>query len=163
MIYASVQFILLTCLGMLCYPGGAVFQGDAGHYLFFLNFFSDLGATVTPSGRLNLVSCFLFAVALVSVGATLILAAGNWRVVYRRQQAAHAAGRLSQFFTTLAGLGFIGVALTPWNLVLAAHNRCVEVAFTSLLLAQLALLFVQIANRWTVVLTAMNAMYVLFW
>jgi hypothetical protein len=51
LIYASVQFLLLTAIAMLVYPGGAVYEPDASRYLFFRNFFSDLGATVTPSGR----------------------------------------------------------------------------------------------------------------
>jgi hypothetical protein len=56
LIYASVQFLLLTAIAMLVYPGGAVYEPDASRYLFFRNFFSDLGATITPSGRPNLAS-----------------------------------------------------------------------------------------------------------
>ncbi len=161
-VYASVQFLLLTFLAMLVYPGGAVFHGDSGHYLFLHNFFSDLGATVTPAGRSNLVSCFLFSFALASVGVALVLASRNWVVVYRHDRAARVAGLLSQLFVTFAGLGFVGVALTPWNLLLAAHNHCVQVAFTFLLLAQVCLVALQVANRWAVSLIALNAVYVLF-
>jgi hypothetical protein len=60
LIYASVQFLILTALAMWVYPGGAVYEPEATHYLFFRNFFSDLGATRTPSGHANLSSHLLF-------------------------------------------------------------------------------------------------------
>ena len=86
LIYASVQFLLLTAIAMLVYPGGAVFEPNARCYLFFGNFFSDLGATITPSGLPNLASHVLFAIALGSVGLALILASANWKVIAARRR-----------------------------------------------------------------------------
>jgi hypothetical membrane protein len=133
LIYASVQFLLLTAIAMLVYPGGAVYEPNASRYLFFRNFFSDLGATVTPSGRPNLASHVLFAIALGSVGLALILASSNWQVIAARRQRSRSAGWASQAFEIVAGLGFIGIAATPWNLVLDAHNGFVRAAFGFLL------------------------------
>ena len=161
LLYASGVFIALTVIAMLVYPGGAVFEADSGHYLFFRNFFSDLGATVTPSGRPNLASHVLFLIALASVGLALIVASSNWKVIVARRQARRGVGVASQVFEVVAGAGFVGIAATPWNLVLDAHNAFVRGAFGFLLLYDLCLLIIQIRNGWPAVYTAMNAIYLI--
>src|SRR5882757_7337793 len=161
LIYASIQFLVLTAIAMLVYPGGAVYELDANRYLFLRNFFSDLGATITPSGRPNLASHILLAIALGCVGLALILASSNWKVIVSRRQAAQAAGRASQVLEIVAGLGFIGIAATPWNLVLDAHNGFVRAAFGFLLAYDLCLLIIQLGNRWSSAYTAANAVYLL--
>jgi hypothetical protein len=161
LIYASAQFVVLTAIAMLVYPGGAVYQLEADRYLFLRNFFSDLGATITPSGRPNLTSHILFGVALGSVGVALMLASSNWKVIVARGGAARAAGVASQIVEGVAGLGFIGIAATPWNLVLDAHNGFVRLAFGFLLVYDLCLLMIQVSNRWTIAYTATNAIYLL--
>lgn len=161
LLYASVQFLVLTAIAMLIYPGGAYYENGSNGYLFLSNFFSDLGATVTPSGRPNLASHILFLVALASVGVALILASSNWRVIVARHQAAQAAGWATQALEVIAGLGFIGIAATPWNLVLDAHNAFVKAAFGFLLLYDLCLLIIQLRNGWPAIYTAANAVYLL--
>lgn len=159
LIYASVQFLVLTAIAMSVYPGGAVYELDADRYLFLRNFFSDLGATATPSGHPNLASHILLVIALGTIGIALILASSNWKVIVARHQAAQAAGFASQAFEIIAGLGFIGIAATPWNLVLDAHNGFVRAAFGFLLAYDLCLLVVQLRNRWSPSYTIMNAVY----
>jgi hypothetical protein len=161
LIYTSVQFLLLTTIAMLVYPGGAVYQPDANRYLFLRNFFSDLGATITPSGRPNLASHILFLIALGSIGIALILASSNWKVIVARRQQAPSVGRASQALEMIAGLGFIGIAATPWNLVLDAHNGFVRAAFAFLLAYDVCLLIIQLRNRWPAPYTASNAVYLL--
>jgi hypothetical protein len=161
LIYASIQFVVLTAIAMLLYPGGAVYELDANRYLFLRNFFSDLGATITPSGRPNLASHILLVVALGCVGLALILASSNWRVIVARRQAARAVGFASQALEIIAGLGFIGIAATPWNLVLDAHNSFVRAAFGFLLAYDLCLLVIQLSNGWSSAYTAANALYLL--
>jgi hypothetical protein len=161
LIYASIQFLVLTAVAMLVYPGGAVYEMDANRYLFLRNFFSDLGATVTPSGRPNLPSHVLLIIALGCVGLALILASSNWKIIVRRCQAAQAVGISSQVLEIIAGLGFIGIAATPWNLVLDAHNGFVRAAFGFLLAYDLCLLVIQLRNRWSSAFTAANAVYLL--
>jgi hypothetical protein len=157
--YACVQFLVLTAVAMLVYPGGAVYEPDANHYLFFRNSFSDLGATRTPSGHPNLSSNLLFLLALSSIGIALILASSNWKVIVARRQAAKAAGFASQALETIAGLGFIGIAITPWDLVLNAHNVLVRAAFSFLFAYDLCVLVIQLRNRWSPSYTIGNAIY----
>ncbi len=161
LICASIQFLVLTAVAMLVYPGGAVYELDANRYLFLRNFFSDLGATVTPSGRPNLPSHILLIIALGCVGLALIMASPNWKVIVGRRQSAQAVGLASQVLEIIAGLGFIGIAATPWNLVLDAHNGFVRAAFGFLLAYDLCLLVIQIRNRWSSAYTAANAVYLL--
>jgi hypothetical protein len=161
LLYASVQFVVLTAVAMLVYPGGAVYELEANRYLFLRNFFSDLGATRTPSGHPNLASHVLLVIALGTVGVAMVLASSNWRVIVARRQAAHSAGLASQVVEIVAGLGFLGIAVTPWNLVLDAHNGFVRLAFGFLLVYDACLLFIQLRNRWLAFYTAANAVYLL--
>ena len=68
-----------------------------------------------------------------SLGIGMIAFAGTWR----RYAFARGRGRLlglaSQLCGTLAGVGFIGVASTPVDIALDAHNLLVIVAFGLLL------------------------------
>ena len=150
LLYASVQFVVLTLCAMAAYPGGSLFDAKTKHYGFFLNFFSDLGTTRAYSGRSNAVSCAMFVVALVSIGVAIIAFAGAWRAFAFAKGRAPWLGLFSQLFGTLSGIGFIGIAVTPWNLVLAIHNTFVLIAF-SLLLGYVAclttLMWLNAANR----------------
>jgi hypothetical protein len=160
-IYASIQFVVLTAIAMLVYPGGAAFEPDRGRYLFLRNFFSDLGTTITPAGHPNLTAHILLVLSLGTVGLALILASANWKVIAARRQVARTVGIVSQAAEIIAGLGFIGIAATPWNLFLDAHNNFVRLAFGFLLIYDLCLLVLQIRNGWPSVFTAANAIYLL--
>jgi hypothetical protein len=171
-VLATVQFVVLTLLGMLVYPGGAKFDHSTRHYSFFGNFFSDLGASVTHSGLDNSVSRALFVLALGGVGAGLVAFAPGWRFVAARRGRGTAAG----WFAQACGLGsavcFVGIGLTPWNLHLALHNSLVRLAFSLLLGFVAGLTWVQRANRWAPAFLRSNVaylallaayVYLLFW
>jgi hypothetical protein len=98
-------------------------------------------------------------IALSSIGIALILASSNWKVIVARRETARAAGFASQVVEVIAGLGFIGVAATPWDLVLDAHNTFVRAAFGFLLAYDLCLLVIQLRNRWSPAYTVANAIY----
>jgi hypothetical protein len=147
---------------MWVYPGGAVYEPDATRHLFFRNFFSDLGAIRTPSGHANLSSHLVFLLALSSIGIALILASSNWKVIVARWKTARAAGFASQVVEVIAGLEFIRVAATPWNLVPHAHNSFVRAAFGFLFAHDLCLLVIQLRNRWSPTYTLANAVYLVF-
>src|SRR5450432_3483339 len=112
---ASALFVVLTVAAMAAYPGGALYDHGSHGYLFFQNFFSDLGATKTYSGRSNTLSHVLFTVALASVGLALLAFAPSWRVIVARRRARRRAGIASQVSALISGVGFIGIAATPWD------------------------------------------------
>ncbi len=130
--YAAVQFIVLSVCAMVAYAGGTWWDPDSPRYRFTGNFLSDLGMTRAFSGHSNHVSCALFAVALFTVGLALVAFVWTWREVACPRGRARWAGHTSAVVGTLSGLGFIGVALTPFDLALHAHNTFVLAAFSLL-------------------------------
>lgn len=122
LLYAALQFVVLTAIGMQLYP----------HYRFSGHFFSDLGATVTWFGERN-PGAPLFAIALGTVGLAMMFFAAAWRTFAFRRGRAFGLGIATRVAGTLAGLAFIGVASTPVNLALDAHNTLVITAFGLLL------------------------------
>lgn len=171
-VFATLQFVALTLLGMLLYPGGAKFDHATRAYSFFGNFFSDLGASVTHSGLDNTPARFLFVLALGGVGVGLLAFAPGWRFVAERRSQAAWAGRIAEICGAASAFCFVGVGLVPWNLHLALHNGLVRLAFSLLLVFVAGLVRVQRANGWSRVHVAANLaylallggyVYLLFW
>jgi hypothetical protein len=134
-VIACGVFFVLTVAAMFLYPGGRVGDPHSSGYDFFTNFFSDLGQTKTYGGHANLPSLVLFCIAL---GATALAMAIFFVAYARLFVASSAAGRASAIGAAcgiVAGICFVGVAATPWNLYLRAHNEFVQWAFRSFLLA----------------------------
>ncbi len=156
---AAALFVVLTIAAMLAYPGGAKYHHSSTGYLFFQNFFSDLGATRTYSGHANTTSHVLFAIALCAVGLAMIAFSTTWRTVAARRGEGKEFGAVAQVAGIVSGIGFIGVAVTPWDRVLDAHNAFVQLAFGVLLVFILALLALQVRNAWPPGLVAVNVLY----
>ncbi|MBI4783576.1 MAG: hypothetical protein HY785_20005 [Oscillatoriophycideae cyanobacterium NC_groundwater_1537_Pr4_S-0.65um_50_18] len=158
LLYASAQFVVLTIAAMLLYPGSAKYEPQSDRYLFFQNFFSDLGATKTYSGLDNISSMLLFIIALSSIGIALLIFSTTWKAI-----ASHKSDRIfgyaAQTFAGLSGLCFIGIAATPWNLMLAAHNSFVKAAFSLLLGFILNLVILQLKNHWQKQYSIFNLIY----
>jgi hypothetical protein len=130
LLYAALQFVVLTAIAMRLYAGGTFADATTTGYRFTQNFFSDLGATRSWSGHVNHASAVLFTIALGTLGIAFIFFAGAWRDLGAR---ARAAGIASQLCGTLSGAAFISVAATPVNLALGLHNTFVVAAFGLLL------------------------------
>lgn len=122
LLYAAFQFVVLTAIGMQLYP----------HYRFTGHFFSDLGAMRTWFDEPNH-GAALFWIALGTLGIAMILFAAAWRSYAFARKRGLVLGIATQVAGTLAGLGFIGVACTPVDVALHAHNMIVVVAFGLLL------------------------------
>jgi|SRR5271165_2199569 len=155
----ALQFVVLTIAAMWMYPGGAKYVLGGDHYLFFQNFFSDLGATRTHSGRSNLASEALFVVALSAVGLGMIGSSSSWKVIAGKSRRGAGWGVAAQVFSILSGMCFIGVGVTPWNLVLEAHNAFVKAAFLLLLGFLISITVLQAKNSWPGRYTICNWVY----
>lgn len=152
---------MLTTAAMLAYPGGAKYALGTDGYRFFQNFFSDLGATKTYSGRSNTPSHVLFLVALICVGLATIGFATTWCTVAERRGEGRRFGDVAQVAGIVSGVGFVGVAVTPWDRVLDAHNAVVQVAFGILLVFIVCLLALQLRNAWPPAFVALNVVYLI--
>jgi hypothetical protein len=146
---------------MLFYPGGAMYQPEARRYLFFQNFFSDLGATLTRRSQSNFAAMVLFVVGLTSVAVGLALASPVWKRVIARRNRSMFFGHAAQVMSLLAGTCFLGIAVTPWNLMLGLHMFFVQGAFTLLLGFVVCLAVLELQNEWPVRYIASNVIYVM--
>jgi hypothetical protein len=134
--FSAIQFILLTLLAMLFYPGGTSANPGATRYLFFYNFFSELGLTQVYDGTANTISAILFFVALTLAGLGLVLFFLTLPH-YFTGRVQKALCYLGTFFGIISGLSFVGVAFTPANLAFALHSLFVFAAFISFFVAVL--------------------------
>lgn len=133
LLYAAVQFVVLTAIAMRVYPGGHVLDPWEKGYTFFRNFLSDLGATRTFVGHANTTSMVLFAIALGTVGLSFIGFAGAWHAFAFQKAKWRAVGIASQWCGTASGAAFVALAVTPVNRQMDAHNALVVAAFALLL------------------------------
>ncbi|MBN1179534.1 MAG: hypothetical protein JXD18_09995 [Anaerolineae bacterium] len=128
-IAACIQFVVLTAVAMLIYPGGSIAGVPTRHYSFFRNFFSELGMFVTGGGQPNLPSALLFIFALMVAGLGLVTFFLNVPRFFRQQRVVYVLSILGSIAGIFAGLSFIGVAFTPADVFIEAHAWFVLAAF----------------------------------
>lgn len=132
----SIQFVALTLIAMVLYPGGTHADPTTKGYAFFRNFFSDLGLTETISGEPKFASFLLFTVAMVLAGAALALFFITFPSFFSSSPPGKWFSILGSVAGTISGVAFIGVAL-PADLYLELHAFSVQVAFLAFFLAVL--------------------------
>lgn len=134
-IFSGLQFVLLTALAMTFYPGGTLTDPATVGYLFFRNFFSDLGVTVAYSGEPNWVSAVLFITALTLAGLGVTLFFVAMPALFTRSRLTTFLAWSSALAGVVCGLSYVGIAWTPANLAMGAHVNFVYSAFISFLVA----------------------------
>jgi hypothetical protein len=132
---ACIQFLLLTCIGMVVYPGGSLADPTTTGYSFFSNFLSELGMTVTNGGSPNGLSAVVFVTALVLVGSGFVVFFAAMPRLLRGTRLVRVLSILGSVFGVVSGLSCVGMALTPANLLLGVHIGFMLVAFPSFLVA----------------------------
>jgi hypothetical protein len=142
-----VQFVALTFIAMLLYPGGNQTDHTAKGYDFFRNFFSSLGLTETFTGEPKFASFILCAVALALAGLSLTLFFIAFPKKFRSSKVGFALSLLGSVFGVISGLSFIGIAFTPANIFLEPHKLFVQSAFVFNLLAVIPYILVIFLDR----------------
>lgn len=140
-------FLVLSTLAMPFYAGGTPTNPNARGYSFFHNFFSDLGRTQSYDGRSNLVSAVLFAVALSCAGLGLAAFFVAFEQFFRRPFWLRLVAGFGSFCGVVAGLNFVGVALSPANVLGEYHFPFVLRAFRYFLYAVVIYSAAMLANR----------------
>ena len=163
----SVQFVVLTLVAMLFYPGGTITDPATRGYSFFTNFFSELGLTRTHSGGPNTISFILFFVASTLAGAGLALFFVAFRSFFVQSTASKVLSAIGSLFGVISGICFIGVAWAPANLQPALHGQFVMWAFQAfpvavILYAVAILLHKSYPKRFAAVFLAFAALLVLY-
>lgn len=131
--FACIQFVVLTGLAMLLYPGGSIADPTTRGYSFFRSFFSELGMTVTGGGRPNTLCAILFAITLTLAGVGLVLFFVAAPHLFPRPRAARVLSLAGSAFGVITGLSYVGVAFTPANLARDLHFDFVLTAFRAFL------------------------------
>ncbi|MFC2029190.1 DUF998 domain-containing protein [Chloroflexota bacterium] len=131
----SVLFILLTVGAMAFYSGGTLIDPTTSGYSFLRNYFSDLGLTWSHARQPNTVSAVLFITALTMAGGGLILFFLAFPRFFICSRSGKVLSIIGSAFGVIAGLCFIGVALTPANLYLGTHLTIMMWAFRTFTVA----------------------------
>jgi hypothetical membrane protein len=130
-----VLFVVLTVAAMLFYSGGTLIDPTTSGYSFLRNYFSDLGLTWSHARQPNTVSTALFITALTMAGGGLILFLFAFPRFFIRSRSGKVLSITGSTFGVIAGLCFIGVALTPANLHLGTHLTIMMWAFRTFTVA----------------------------
>ena len=128
---ALAAAVMLTGASMMLYAGGTLLDGSTRGYSFAHNFLSDLGSTVAFNYQPNLTGAILFGLAVVIGVFTL----GAYVVATIRVLSADAAARpfarAAAAVVVLVCAGFLGLAVTPQNLLIGLHTVLGLIAFYS--------------------------------
>ena len=124
-----VQFLLFSTVAMFFYSGGTSWNKLAEGYTFWHNVMSDLGRTVSYSGLSNTISSRIFNSSLMIFGISTI-------IIYLNMSKSFLLSRNIVYFTKIigliSGLGMIGVALTPDDILSDEHMLAVWIWILSL-------------------------------
>jgi hypothetical protein len=140
-------YAFFNLLAMLLYPGGTSSDKDVKGYLFFENFFSDLGMVRTYNGQPKAFSLFLFASALVLMGIAFIFFFVLMPSYFATTRPERTSSRIGSIAGVLAGVSCIGIAATPWDLFPSAHLVFAYSLSASFLLSVVFYLVAVLANR----------------
>lgn len=132
-----IFFIVLTAVAMFFYPGGTASDPTTRGYVFWMNFFSDLGRTQARNGQPNPIAAAMFFAALVGAGLALIAFFGAFAQFFGRTRVERALAWGGSCAGIVAGACFIGVACVPANWNSALHTQFVYGAFEAFTLAAL--------------------------
>ncbi len=131
--WMGIFFIPLSFMAMLFYPGGTVHNHSAETYLFFENFFSDLGRTIGFREESNLISCLLFNGSLSLLGIGMVFLFFSSVSLFPEDKWSRIISWSMSFLGIISGLCFLGIALTPWDLYYTEHVFFVKIGFRLLL------------------------------
>ena len=140
-------FIILTSFAMLFYPGGIKINPSTQGYDLFMNFFSDLGRTVSHSGSVNTISFVLFVIALLISGISFCIFF-NFLPKYLPQNSfTELYGNKIRITGIISGLAIIMIAFTPADVIQLFHDLTVLIAFTFILLTSLGLMWITFKSK----------------
>ena len=133
----GLLFYLLITISMLLYPGGTKADPHTQGYSFFMNFFSDLGHTVTPSGQSNTASMVLFIIAMILAAIATGLFSLTFTQLFTLSPLTIWLSRLGALCGLIASICIIGVAVVPEDLSSWLHNFFIYAALVVFVAAYL--------------------------
>lgn len=136
-IFGCIQYIVLTVIGMLVYPGGTYTDETTVGYSFFENYFSDIGRTIAHSNDPNTLGWILFTTAMfvggLAIGA-FFLAFYNF---FQENPRTKNLALIGTIVGILAGVSFMGVGFLPADLNVDLHRIFMYAAFGCVLVVSI--------------------------
>ena len=129
-------FVVLNIASIVLYPGSTFRDHLTLDYSFTQNFLSDLGRTLTFSGKINFLSSQLFNMSLVLAGGIFVRFYLHVQTVFNSDKQKILAF-IGSFFGILGGISLAGVGLTPADLYLDLHIICANWLFRFMFVASL--------------------------
>ena len=140
---APILFVIFSTVSMFLYPGGDLIDPSTTSYSFFRNYFSDLGRTNVFNGESNFFSLILYLPVLLYVSCAAIvldyLYYSDLAELYRDDKLKFRLCRYSGIFGIISSLSFIGVALTPADIIEVPHVLLSIIGFAMAIPAYLLL------------------------
>lgn len=127
-----VQFIILSTIAMFFYQGGTYIDSSTISYVFWGNYFSDLGRIVAHSGVSNTVSFILFLIALSLLGITQIPFYISFPRFFKTSKRLKRLSIMGSIFGIINSILYVGIAFTPTDVISFLHEIFVVIAFSSI-------------------------------
>ena len=131
-ILGCIIYVILIFLAMVFYPGGTPTNPNTTGYTFWENWLSDLGLIESHSGKNNIVSMILFTIALTFWGVSLIPLFLALRTLFTESKLDKILSTIGSILGIIAGIGLIGIAYTPADILGLLHITFVYIAYLSL-------------------------------
>ncbi|MFX1374298.1 MAG: hypothetical protein ACFFA0_00660 [Promethearchaeota archaeon] len=134
-IIGCIQFIILTSIAMFFYKGGTYIDPSTSQYIFWFNYFSDLGRTVAHSGVANTYSFIFFTTTLSIWGLSQISFYIMFPSFFKDSKGLKKFYLSGSSLGILTGISYIGIAFTPSDILNLLHGLFVFIGFGSIFLS----------------------------
>ncbi|MBD3342159.1 MAG: hypothetical protein GF353_23865 [Candidatus Lokiarchaeota archaeon] len=130
----------ITCIGvgMFFFAGGTKDNPNLRGYTFWFNTLSDLGRVTAYSGRANLISMILFSIAYLTIAIAMIPFYLAFPYLFENTTYGKRLTKLGGFLGIVSSVGFIGVVLTPADILYAPHMFFAIMAYVAILFMSVA-------------------------
>lgn len=131
-ILGVILFLILSTINMYIYPGGFhinyhVFPMD--QYSFIYNNLSDMGMLYTFTGEPNFTSAALFTTTITLTGTSFLIYVRYFPQIFHTDSKSYKIARRGSIIGIISSAAFIGVAWTPWDILIVPHMMFVFTAF----------------------------------
>lgn len=161
MIIAGISFIILTGFSLGSFSGGSRQNMASLDFNFYENFFSELGAKMTISGKFNTKANILFIIALGILGLSMIYFSNIWKALGTDVHRFKIIGYISNASLIISGISFIGLAFSPYDSSYENNIMFLKLAFGFLLFWTMLILFLQWGNKKIKKLFILNFIYLI--
>lgn len=135
--FGILQYLIISSITMVLYHGGDRFDPTAEGYNFFGSFLSDLGRMHAFTGMPTYDTGIFYAIALGFMGVGTLVFFGVHR--YLIPNSNEKIRSVATWMGYIAGLGYIAVAITPWDLYPAIHLISVFTCFIAFMICCVAM------------------------